>query len=218
MGTLRDFVRKWGVIASYITLPDGTKKVVHVRQAHVALPDLTNPIAQEMLEEFAAIDFSVRRGARVRHPPFTNSLKINPSTARGWEFDEDNVVEAIYNPGGIGDGKLIEKFSWNPVTGEFLLVPPPRMHATVDGKAPFDDYVRGIILHDQRKITFRPFWPTWMQKDGAYSRFDKDAWEVSFDAQEAAEDVLRRHAEGSWTYQYNIDNKALQQQTGRYRW
>lgn len=217
MGNLKTFIRKWGGVASYIHLPDGSRRVAHVNHAELALPDLTDSIAKEMVSEFQSISDFSRRGARVRRPMFEDDIKVNRSVAKWWDYDEKDILNAEYNPSGFeGQGKLMQKFSWNPVTGEFLLVPPPNQHAMVKGKAPFDDYVRGIILRGQNKVTFRPFWPTWMQEKSR--DFTPDAWEVSFDAQEAAEEVLKRHGGSGWTYQYNVTNKTLQDMTGQYRW
>lgn len=215
MGNLKAFIRKWGSVASYIHFPDGKRKVAHVNHSDLALP--ADSVAKEMVAEFETISDFSRRGARVRRPMFEHDIKVNQSKARFWEYDEKDLLNAMYNPSGFeGHGKLIEKFSWNPVTGELLLVPPPNQHAMVKGNAPFDDYVRGIILHGQKTVTFRPFWPTWQQQNSR--EFNQDAWEVSFDAQEAAEEVLKRHGGSGWTFQYNITNKALQDMTGRYRW
>lgn len=213
MSNLKTFIRKWGSNASYIHFPDGTREVTHVGDVHLALPP--SAVEKEMKDEFGLINDFTLRGARARRPLFTDDIKINK--AKWWEYDEKDILNAVYNPSGFdGEGEPMQKFSWDPITGEFLMIPPPNRHAMVKGKAPFDDYVRGIILPRQNKVTFRPFWPTWQQKKSR--DFDARAWEVSYDAQEAAEKVLKRHGGSGWTYQYNITNKALQDMTGKYRW
>lgn len=144
-------------------------------------------------------------------PRFTTHVDLNAANASRFEVDPKNILATT------AYGKPIEKFSWNPVTGEILFVYPPMQHATAQGRAPFDDYVRAIILHDRRKVLFRPFWPTWMQKS-AYDTFDADAAGVSMDAQWHAKEMVEAHGGAGWDIEINTSNKMLAEMTGRYNW
>jgi len=200
---INEFIRKWGAIAHLTRDPDGTVGLWNSRQASAA--------DRLMRVDFGRIT-SFERVSRVRHPYFKTSMKVNPASAQGWTYDEDDILNARYK-----NGSLIEKFSWCPVTGEFLLIPPGKLHATVKGGKPFDDYVRGIILRKKKMVTFRPYWPTYRQTLGAYSQFDADDWDVSMDAQEKAEAMIRKHGgnEG-WTFINNVGNKSLGDLSGDY--
>lgn len=195
---LTGFIRKWGSRVSYVRPPDGPQIVVGSETA-----------AWEFLA-VAGID----RVARVQHPNFTRSIK--PANPKYWEWGDD-ILEAKYQ----GES-LPEKFSWNPVTGEFLFV--RGHHSDVKGKAPFDDYVRGIILHDRKLVAFRPFYPSWMQSRSEVQQFHEESpdegglREVSFDAQYACERALKGNGSKSWTFQYNITNRSLEEMTGRHQW
>lgn len=194
---LTGFIRKWGNRVSYIRPPEGGSTVVG---------------SDEAAWEFLAVA-TIERQARVVRPGF--SRKIDPSNAEHWRWDEDILLAKMVN------GMPLQKFSWNPVTGEFLFVSGGN-HASARGKAPFDDYVRGIILPQQKKVTFRPFYPTWMQDRSTVQQFHEDGEggveEVSYDAQQAAEKALKASGSRGWTFQYNINNRLLEEMTGNHRW
>jgi hypothetical protein len=164
-----------------------------------------------MRRDFAKVtDF--RRPKIARAQRFTNRVKLNPSNADRFNVDLDDIL-ATTNLAG----KPIEKFSWNPVTGELLLIHPLSNHASQKGASPFDDYVRGIILHKQNKVLFRPFWPTWVKKT-PYDRFDEEAAAISFDAQWQAKEMIERHGGRGWNIEMNTNNRQLQEMTGRRNW
>lgn len=194
------FIRKWGRAAPLDILPDGS-----VRLAHRGDDTLLRLMADELAEAGEPV---VRTARSYR---FTKQLKLDPSKIRNWNVDENDILSATT----IG-GKPLEKFSWNPKTGEFLLVWPGQNHASASGSAPFDDYVRGIILPG-RKVTFRPFWPTWLRR-GPYDTFDEEASMVSWDAQYAAREMIEAHSKGGQSYRVNVTNKQLEEMTGRTRW
>jgi len=143
------------------------------------------------------------------HPAFTHVLE--PANSRFWEWDDD-ILEAR-----TLSGDKIQKFSWNPRTGEFLLIHPGQLHASVKGKAPFDDYVRGIILRPQHTVAFRPFYPTWVQAHPEYWD-DDDLRTISYDAQQAAARALQVNGSKGWTFRYDISNADLLEMTGNHRW
>ena len=194
---LSQFIRKWGNKVSYVRPPEGVRTVLG---------------SDEAAWEFLPLA-GIEKEARVHHPPFTRD--IEPANAKFWEIGEDILQAKMLN------GTTLYKFSWNPVTGEFLLLGFGH-HADVRGKAPFDDYVRGILLPQQKKVVFRPFYPTWMQNRSTVQQFHEDSEggveEVSFDAQHAAEQALKAHGAKGWTFQYNITNRDLEEMTGQNRW
>lgn len=197
--TFDTFLQRWGQQASILRTADGQTELFVFDQ----------PRFDEMAADFSAIQ-SFDRTVQGRKKPFTSALRVNEKTARFWEYDESDILGATLN------NKPLQKFSWNPVTGEFLFIDPGQHHTSVRGNASFDDYVRGIILPPS-KVTFRPFWPTWI-RSSPYDEFDEEASAVSWDAQSQAEQMLRKHTAGSWNYQYNINNRALEQMTGRRGW
>lgn len=203
--TFDAFLRRWGKLASIVHTPDGRTE----------LAVLTQPRFDEMATDFSSISGFERR-ARGVNKPLTTRLVVNKATANFWDYDEADILNAKLE---FGDGRHMEKFCWDPVTGEWLFVQPGQNHATAvpRGKAKFDDYIRGIVLRSSRTVTFRPFWPTWRQS-GPYDSFDEEDGVVSFEAQYECEQMLRKHSKDSWTFQYNISNKALTEMTGIARW
>jgi len=145
-------------------------------------------------------------------PRFTTAVRLNQSNAAGFDVDMTDILATRSR-----NGDLIEKFSWNPATGEILFVHRPQAHATSKGDAPFDDYVRAIVLHDRQKVLFRPFWPTWMRRT-PYDTFDEEAAAVSFDAQWHAKEMVEAHGGRGWDIEMNTNNRALSEMTGRRNW
>ena len=167
-------------------------------------------VKEMMQEDFAKVtDFRRPRVARAQR--FTNQVKLNAANAARFNVDLDDILATT----SVG-GNPIEKFSWNPVTGEILFIHAPQQHATAKGSSPFDDYVRAIILRKQKKVLFRPFWPTWMRKS-TYDTFDEEAGMVSFDAQWEAKEMVERHGGRGWNIEMNTNNRQLQEISGR-RW
>ncbi len=197
---LTSFIRKWGHRVSYIRPPEG-------------IPTVKGP--DDASWEFLPLA-GIERQAKVFHPTFTRSIK--PANAHHWHWDDD-ILEAKFS----NHENKLQKFSWNPITGEFLLV-RYGFHSDVKGKAPFDDYVRGIVFHDKKRVTFRPFYPTWMQNRSEVQQFHEESpdegglEEVSFDAQYACEQALKANGSKGWTFQYNITNRDLEEMTGKHRW
>ena len=136
------------------------------------------------------------------------SRKLNPTNGKNWLWSEDILAATTLT------GRPLERFSWNPVTGEFLFIYPGQQHASARGQFPFDDYVRGLVFPDRHLVTLRPVVPTWTDKLSM-----EEIRDFSFDAQSRTRDVLKSHggAKG-WTFQFNINNKDLEAMTGRSRW
>jgi hypothetical protein len=146
-------------------------------------------------------------------PVLTEQVRTHSPNAARFIVD----LSSLLSTRDRGD-RLIEKFSWNPVSGEILFIHPPMQHKTEAGSAPFDDHVRAIILHDHQLVLFRPFWPLWVQTEGAYSVFDVAAGMVSVVAQCQAIGMLRRHGGQTWRYELNTNNLRLEALTGRRGW
>ena len=123
---------------------------------------------------------------------------IIPSNGLNWIYS-GSVLEAK-TLGGLH----LEKFSWNPITGEFLFIWPSQHHSSSKGSAPFEDYVRGIILRKRREIAFRTF---------------QGGSENSIRAQVAAENALKIDGAASdWSFRYNVTNQILEELTGERGW
>ena len=192
-----DFARRWAHQAPPILFD---------RRGGVSIPDYaSNPVSTEVRQDLARVAWSKS------NPRFTTSLHLNSANADRFEVDPDDILNTK------SFGTPIEKFSWNPVTGEILFVFPPMQHATVQGRSPFDDYVRAIILRDRKKVLFRPFWPTWMRQT-PYDTFDEEAAMVSMDAQWHAKEMVESHGGAGWDIELNTSNKMLTEMTGRRNW
>jgi len=190
-----EFFRRWG--SSPIVRFD--------RTGSVSIPSYAE-VGAVARDDLARVDRIARSS-----PRFTLRAVPNPSNIRMFEYDPEDIL-------ATRSGKdPVEKFSWNPVTGEILFVHPPQQHATAKGDADFDDYVRAIVLHRQRKVLFRPFWPTWMRRT-PYDRFDEEAAAVSFDAQWHAKEMVESHGGAGWDIEMNTNNRALAEMTGRRTW
>ena len=195
------FIRRWGSQATFVRTPDG-----------VQLHNAGQPLYDSMSTEFKRIGSFNRSAKRIRHKSFVERLDVaNPNF---WIFDKSDILDAKEE---FGNQSHLEKFSWNPVTGEFLLISPGQQHTTVRGKAPFDDYIRGIILRSRKTVAFRTWWPSWV-RSSPYDDMDAAAFDLNYDGMEACEAMLKKHGGTGWTYQYNIDNRQLQQLTGIRRW
>ena len=186
-----------------------TPPVLFDRNGGVSIPSYAGMGADPVMQMDLAHATKVARGSSYR---FTTAVRINASNAAGFSVNPKDILETRSS-----SGDLIEKFSWNPVTGELLFVHPPQQHATVQGKDPFDDYVRAIVLHDHRRVLFRPFWPTWV-RTSPYAEFDDDAAAVNFDAQWHAKEMVEAHGGAGWDIEMNTNNRALAELTGRRNW
>lgn len=178
------------------------------------------PMSSDSLQERIQADLDRVSGVLVpppvgvgHTPELTEEVRTHPPNAERFTFDLNNLLSTTDR-----SGRPIEKFSWNPLSGETLFIHPPMQHKTESGSAPLADYVRVIVLHTQRRVLFRPFWPLWVQTEGAYSVFDVAAGMVSFRAQCQAMDILRRRGGRAWDYELNTTNPRLEALTGRRGW
>lgn len=141
---------------------------------------------------------------------FTNKAKVPEAVLRGWKINEESILASITLTGG-----KLGKFAWHPLTGEFIPDDLHGEHATAIhnfGSFPFDEYVRGIVLHDRGLVTTRPWMPD-------PSTRGEDAAMLAFEGQHAAKEMLERHGLPSdWDFQYNTSNVLLQEMTQIHRW
>ncbi len=196
---IHEFMRRWGNV-SLVREPNGEMSVWGSEPASSITLDLNWASLQKE-----------PKTARVNLPSFSHEVDLDHGVEINWNVNEDVLKTTTLS------GQLIEKLSWNPRTGETLLVWPGNHHASVRGKSPFDDYVRVVILQNQHKCTFRPFWPSWAkgipgQKD------ESDAFDLSYSAQEACENALRANGSKGWTFQYNVDNAIFTEMSGHSWW
>lgn len=164
----------------------------------------------------------IQSGSQGLKPGESFTRKIIPKEDPYWKIEKG---ESILNAKTTFGNKKLEKFSWNPVTGEFLMIYPGKYHASEIGKAPFGDYVRGIVLHDKNEVVFRAFRPTWLgeQEASIAQQFHGDGGEHkaimnSLLAQDAAEDALKKDGAKGWKFRQNVTNKMLAEETGYTAW
>ncbi len=195
------FIRRWGNLASLVRTPDGQLQLYNAGQ----------PMFDTMLTEFSRVGSFDRAARGIKHPSFKRTLNVtNPQF---WDYDEKDILNATKMD------RAMEKFSWNPVTGEWLFVTPGQQHASARGKAKFDDYIRGIVLTRLKKVALRTWWPSWAAgSSNPYIDMDTAAYDLNYDGMEACETMLKAHGGQGWTFQFNIDNRQLQQLTGERRW
>jgi len=159
------------------------------------------------------VESELEKDARYRHPEFVETIVINPDNAEHWRIADDILESETLN------GAQVEKFSWDPLTGEFLFVYPGQHHSSLKTSKPFDDYVRGIVLPAQKTVAFRPFWPSWIQNDPGALRDPEIAnFETSYDAQDAAQKALVGNGSSGWDFKFDMTNAGLTNMTGNPRW
>jgi hypothetical protein len=162
---------------------------------------------------------------RFRSPTFSNELNIPQKNAKNWDIDPGNVLDSTVM---YSTGSLATRFSWHPVSGEFLLSAPAEMHAITIrnyGTHSFDEYVRGLVLRDQKVIATRPWAPDvdfgMMTGDPDEDRAQQYLMEqASAESQEACQRVLTSvgGVPGNWKWKFDISNANLQDMTGIFRW
>jgi len=192
-----EFVSTWGERVSYRVSVDGSVQLYDAlhggsapEEAVASFPGLAPRVAQ-----------AYTRG-------------VHPSNPSGWTWDKD-ILRATTTVGGRPTP--LEKFSWNPKTGEFVFIRPDQNHSSARTKDPFDDYVRGVVLSDRGAVTLRPAMPSWLP--GYPSDVDRRlARVVSAEVQEACKDALTADGSVGWSWQINITNVLLEEMTGRHRW
>ena len=81
-------------------------------------------------------------------------LKIPEKVLRNWDMDPNNILGARYKYRDEG----IFKFSYHPVSGEFLFAIEPTPHNMMvanSGSYSFKEYIRGINFHRKNTVYLR---------------------------------------------------------------
>jgi len=144
---------------------------------------------------------------------FTSSYKIPPNVTRVWEIDKTNLLDSET----VG-GEKIGKFSWHPMSGEFLPTAREDVHAYSIhnlGSHDYDEYVRGIVLPKQKTVATRPWYPD----PNMFIMDKRGANYLSAEAQKACRNMLKRAGLPSdWKFQMNTTNDILERTTGIRGW
>lgn len=161
---------------------------------------------------------------KFRSPSFSNEINVPQKNAQHWDIDPRNILDSTVQ---FTDGEMAQKFSWHPTSGEFLLGRPGENHAVTIrsyGSHPFDEYVRGIVLRDQKTIATRPWVPDFsfaMTGDPEEDRAQQYmAEQASAESQEACRRALTSvgGVPTTWTWKFDVNNQDLQDMTGIFRW
>jgi hypothetical protein len=193
----RAFLAAHGASAGFTYEASG-KILVHLRDGTHTL-SCTQDEFEASLTPQAAL---VRTAKKI--PQFTT--EIIPVKMDNWDI-KPNILEST-----IG-GQKMGRFSWNPVTGEFIPQASGRHADMLQGRV-FDDYIRGLVFHADKLVTLRVFWPSWMQSGAD----DEDIQVVNVEAQLAAQTALKNAGAADWNFRLNITNKALEEMTGSRFW
>ena len=177
-------------------------KNIHISDRKIFIPRIPMP---KLVKE-GILNFKVSKSAMI---------SILPTYFELWDISDD-----IISSRWLRGGNYLEKFSFDPLTGEFLLSSPGQDHASEiynKGNSPYDNYVRGIILHSSKQIVFRPVFPEYIREQYESGRMNEEDVRVkSFDLQYSTMEVLQGSGATNWEFQYNIDNKMMAEQTGDY--
>jgi len=162
---------------------------------------------------------------KFRSPSFSSEISVPEKNAQQWEINSHNILESTVQ---FTDGETVQKFSWHPTSGEFLLGRPGEQHAVTIrayGGHPFDEYVRGIVLHDQKTIATRPWAPdfgfgmtTGDPEEDRAQQYMAD--QASAESQEACRRALTSvgGVDTTWKWRFDVNNQDLQDMTGIFRW
>lgn len=192
----RKFISAFGNEVSY--LYDGV--------GIVALFNIAGGPALATAEEAWEVESLDRAAAST--PRFTSEVK--PINMEDWQVPLDgDILSATLG------GQAMQRFSWNPVSGEFIPQAAGR-HADMLHGRNFDDFVRGIIFPQEKLVTLRVFWPSWAQDETRYD--DEDVKHINFEAQHATKEAIETAGAQGWRWQFNITNAALTEMTGHRFW
>ena len=130
-----------------------------------------------------------------------SELKTDPSNLRDWTGPWMDILGLRHR-----NGDALEKFAWDPETATFFAVYPGRHHDSLDLQ-PFENYLRGIVLHRLKAVCFRPCFPTWMPQQ--CSAEVKTA--VSQVIQHQAMKLIQTCCSSGWEFVYDVNNERLRE-------
>lgn len=204
---LRTYIRKWGSD----DLAQSQDGVLGLWGGVPGSPIMTDLESVVPAERYGGDQTD--KTARIHIPTFVRTMNV--ANGENWTINETDILDSTLKF-DARFGQII-KLSWNPRTGETLFIHPGNMHATVKGLAPFDDYVRVVVLRKQKLCTFRPFWPSWAPmkfQDADQAEF----FDLSYSAQEACVKALKAHGATTWTFKYSVTNATLSEISGIGNW
>lgn len=183
-------------------------------------------VYQRVDRRYLPVQMTALLRRRFRSPAFSGALEIPPGVEARWELDDQNVLQSTLK---YRENVMPQKFSWHPISGEFLLSVPPEMHAMAIkayGSYPFDEYVRGIVLPEQQTIAMRPWVPNFADAsmttgDPAEDRAQAALLEeASVESQQACKRALISvgGVPANWKWKFDVTNADLQAMTGIFRW
>lgn len=149
---------------------------------------------------------------------YKTSMYVPPVILENWNINTDDILESTHK----WTNQKATKFSYEPNTGELLLSRPGAHHdesIANQGSSPFDDYVRGMILHSSHQVAFRPCMPTYLKEKYESGKIDGETVQIkSFELQWRAKQALEAAGATTWQYQFNTSNELLYEQTGDRSW
>lgn len=192
MLSFKDFVSRWGTRVSY--------KLSAADNSVVLFNSLGGPAHSEAISEFSGYLEALEGPAY--------SKGIMPVNPQKWVWDKD-ILHSVSGAGGYSEALV--KFSWNPLSGDFIFIRPGLKHSSAKFDEPFDNYERGIILSDLNLVALRPIKPVWLSDSDTPTL-------ISLGIQLACKEALELQGSKGWDWQFNITNPLLEQLTGYHRW
>jgi len=130
---------------------------------------------------------------------------------------EDVNVHPIFwkEPGQRTPSEI--RWVWDPLTGNMNIGTQSRHSGMTPSGTEWDAVLRGFYFPNQKLVSIRPYyWP-----NGDYDQWDEGHAELSADIQMAfimAIQPTLKQQEPEIQFKTNIDNRWLEQTTGRYSW
>jgi len=181
-------------------------------------------LASDTLDELER--FTLPRFPDLRYQPpeprwqsrnFVRGFTVPEQNLANWEINRKNLVRST----GLFDGVPLERISWHPPTGEMLLSGRCQSYHAHDihnhGSHPFEEFVRALVLPENRIVATRPFCP--IDPRDAASNDHRDMRRISVAAQVVLRTVLvTAGLPKNWRFVFNTNNRHLEQISGRRGW
>ena len=168
-----------------------------------------NPQLNDELGFEQALEYATTKVAKYRHPTYKRDLTI--VNGENWRIGDDLLAAKNLT------GDALEKFLWNPVTGEFILAWPGLGHESAARwmTSPFDDYMRGTIVRGSKIAGFHPWYPNWFRESAQAQRDDMALVEARGDAEDAMKTALAAHGSSGWTLRFDASNADIGEWSGQ---